>query len=135
MSENQNNDQQQNTQPPQPTHQPQQAPPPPPPSYHQQAPYQQHQPNYNQAGRGKAIASLVLGIISIVFCYLPLVGLVCGIVGLIMASQARREGFNGGMRQGGVVTSIIGIVISSIWTFSWLALGSLFTFGMRWFWF
>ena len=133
MSENQNNDQQQNAQPPQPTHQPQQAPP--PPSYHQQAPYQQHQSNYNQPGRGKAIGSLVLGIISIVFCYMPFVGLVCGIVGLVMASQARREGFNGGMRQGGVVTSIIGIVVSSIWTFSWLALGSLFTFGMRWFWF
>ena len=57
-------------------------------------------------GDEKAIASLVLGIISIVsiFFGLSLIGLICGI---ILGNRARREG-GGGIATAGFVCGIIG---------------------------
>lgn len=87
-----------------------------------QTPYPQHTPypSYGshsyQPGRGKAIASLALGICSIVFSSIPVLGLVLGIIGLAAASMAGREGFVGGMRTGGFVCSLIGTIFSSIFT-------------------
>ena len=48
-------------------------------------------------GDEKAIASLVLGIISIVsiFFGLSLIGLICGIIAIILGNRARREGGGG----------------------------------------
>jgi hypothetical protein len=71
---------------------------------------------YPQAGKGKAIASLVLGICSIVFCWFPVLGLIVGVVGLILAASSKREGYLGGMRTGGLVCSIIGTVFSALYT-------------------
>lgn len=60
-------------------------------------------------GDEKAIASLVLGIVSIVgiFFGLSLIGLICGIVAIILGNQARREG-GGGIATAGFVCGIIG---------------------------
>lgn len=71
----------------------------------------------NIPGRGAAIASLVLGIISVVFWFFgwgALVSVVTGIVGLICATNAKKAGFEGGMRTAGFVLSIIGLVGGAI---------------------
>ena len=66
-------------------------------------------------------AALVLGICSIVFTCL-FVGLVCGIVGLVLAGKglnaynANPSEYNGsGLLNAGKVTSIIGVVFGSIY--------------------
>jgi len=66
-------------------------------------------------GRGLAIASLVLGIISIVLAFImPLfVGFVCGIVGIVLAVQARKKEKTG-MATAGLVCSIIGTIFGAI---------------------
>lgn len=70
-----------------------------------------------QNGKGQAIAALVLGIVSLVCCwegYGALIGLACGVVGLIMASQAKKKGNESTMRKLGFVFSLIGIILSAI---------------------
>lgn len=73
--------------------------------------------NGNDAGKGAATASLVLGIISIVTWFFgmgALVGLITGIIGLICASNAKKAGFVGGMRTAGFVCSLIGVIGSAL---------------------
>jgi len=60
-------------------------------------------------GKGKAILSLVLGIVALVLP-VPFLGLVCGAAGLFMAVSAGREGYVGGLKTAGFVLSIIGII-------------------------
>ncbi|MCR5556402.1 MAG: hypothetical protein K6F75_02445 [Butyrivibrio sp.] len=67
----------------------------------------------NVPGKGAAIASMVLGIVSVVFWFFGLgaiVSVICGIVGLVLASSSKKAGFNGGVRTAGVVLSIIGLI-------------------------
>lgn len=52
---------------------------------------------------GKAVASLVLGIVGTVCCVIG----VCGVVGIILAIMAKKEGNNEGIRTVGFVLSII----------------------------
>lgn len=77
-------------------------------------------------GKSQATTSLVLGIISIVFCWLgfatwvvgSVVALVLGIVGAIMAVKAKKllPPQQSGMATAGLICSIIGIVLSAIFT-------------------
>ena len=73
-----------------------------------------YSPNGNDVpGKGAATASLVLGIISVVCWfagYSSLISVVCGIVGLILASNAKKMGFLGGIRTAGFVLSLIGLI-------------------------
>ena len=81
--------------------------------------------NYNQpVNLPNATAALVLGIISIVgsFCY-GLPGLVCGIIGLVLANKDRKlyreqQGFYSssslGTSNAGRVCSIIGVVLGGL---------------------
>jgi hypothetical protein len=62
-------------------------------------------------GSGKATAALVLGITSIVFMGF---GLILGIIGLVMATSARKDGFVGGTATAGLVLSIVGVVFSGL---------------------
>jgi len=117
-----------------------QAPPayghqPPPPGYGQQ-PYGQQaygQPAYGQQPYGygyaappknnaKAMWGMILGIVSIVFCYL---GVLIGPAGIVLSVMGRKEikRSNGaetgdGMAVAGLITSIVGTVV-------WLALDVL----------
>lgn len=73
--------------------------------------------NNNIPGKGAATASLVLGIISVVlwfFGYSALVSVILGIVGLILADNAKKAGFNGGIRTAGFVLSLIGLIGGAI---------------------
>lgn len=70
-----------------------------------------------EPGKGKAIASLVLGIVACVGCvfgWLSLIAIACGIVGIIMSIMSKNAGYNGGMRTAGLVCSIIGLALSGI---------------------
>lgn len=64
-------------------------------------------------GKGAATTSMVLGIISVVFWFfnvLAFVSVVLGIVGLICAGNAKKAGYEGGIRTAGFVLSLIGLI-------------------------
>lgn len=81
-------------------------------------------------GKDKAITSLVLGIVSVLSCFTgigSIIGLVTGIIGLIFASNAKKEGYYGGIQTGGFVCSLVGLIISClVLIFSIVVLGSIF---------
>ena len=63
-----------------------------------------------------AVASMVLGIVSIVFSFiggLNFVGLVVGIVGLVLVILDKKKAPSG-MATAGIVCSIIGIVLTAL---------------------
>ena len=69
---------------------------------------------------GKAIAALVLGILSLV-CF----GLLAGIPAIILGRMAKQEiaqgnGSGAGLAQGGLVTGIIGTVLSGLGLILWI---------------
>ena len=68
------------------------------------------------SGKGQAITSLVLGILSVVFSFLgiSLLAVICGIIGLLCANSAKKVGFSGGMRTAGFVISIVGLAFGGI---------------------
>ena len=100
--------------------------------------YNPPQPPYSPYGgyqaphpaKGKASASLALGICSLVFAG-PFLGLILGIIGLVMASMARREGFIGGIQTGGFVCSLIGTILGGIMT---VVCAPLLCAGTLWSW-
>lgn len=63
---------------------------------------------------GYAVASLVLGILSIVLCCCYYIGLVCGIVGLVLSVVAKKNGNDEGINKAGLVLNIIGVSIGAI---------------------
>jgi hypothetical protein len=64
-------------------------------------------------GSGKAIASLVLGIVGMVGWCLPIIGLPVTIVGLVLGIMARTSSKRG-MAIAGIVLSIIGLALSVV---------------------
>ena len=79
-------------------------------------PQQNQQPNQQQPADGKAIASLVLGIVALVtvfFGYGALLGLVLSIVGLILGINSRKS-TPSGMATAGVVLNIIALVLCAL---------------------
>lgn len=64
-----------------------------------------------QDSNGLGIAGLILGIGSIVLSWVPFLGLISGIIGLILSIKQRKIIPND-IATGGLVTSIIGIVFS-----------------------
>lgn len=79
---------------------------------------------------GKAVASLVLGICAVVSWFFglgALLGMVLGIVGLVLAGQAKKAGNIEGIRTAGFVCSLIGLIGSSIAVI--IALGAVFALG------
>lgn len=43
---------------------------------------------------GKATAALVLGIISLIGICIPIAGITCGIIAIVLAVLAKKEGFH-----------------------------------------
>ena len=80
--------------------------------------YQNNQGGYNTnsddaPGHGAAVARLVVGIIAVVlwfFGYSAIVSVVLGIIGLVCAGNAKKQGFVGGIRTAGFVLSLIGLI-------------------------
>lgn len=67
--------------------------------------------NGNVPGKGAAIGSLVCGIVSLV---IPYIGLIVAIVGLVLAGNAKKQGFEGGLRTAGFVLSLLGVIFGAI---------------------
>ena len=62
-------------------------------------------PNGDIPGKNKAIASLVLGIISVVlwfFGYSSILSIILGIIGLVLSSKAKEEGYDDNLRMAGL---------------------------------
>lgn len=68
----------------------------------------------NKTKHGFAVASLVLGIVSVVLCCCTWVGIACGIVGLVLAIVARKNGNTETICKAGLILSIIGLALSII---------------------
>lgn len=83
--------------------------------------------NYNNGkvpGKGAAIASMVLGIIAVLlwwFGYSSAISVILGIIGLILASNAKKVGYTGGIRTAGFVLSLIGLIGGAIFFVSCVA--------------
>ena len=61
------------------------------------------------------VASLVTGILSIVFCFIPAIGLILGLIAIITAKK-EPSGQIAGMSAAGLTCGIIGLVICAIIT-------------------
>ena len=88
------------------------------------------QPSQNAGAepeKGKATASLVLGIISLVLwaffssLVFSIIMLVLAIIGLVLAVQAKKAGNTSGVRKGGFVVSIIGVVLGALRLVGWIS--------------
>lgn len=71
--------------------------------------------NYN-SGDSDATVALIVGIISIVMCSSSVLGIGLGILAIIMANKAKRQGSTSGNISAGQICGIIGICLSSIAT-------------------
>lgn len=79
--------------------------------YPQQPVYTVPQP---KPANGMAIASLVLGILSIVCCCAGFFGILPGVIGLILAIICFSKGNKGGMAVAGLVLNIIGVALAVV---------------------
>ncbi len=75
-------------------------------------------PGMSQAepGSGLAIAGLVVGIGSLVFCWIPFLGFLAAIIGIILSAMGRRAVSRRTIAIVGFVLSIIALVIGLIWS-------------------
>lgn len=75
---------------------------------------------------GLAIAGLIMGIFTLIFCWVPVVGFILGILGLIfsIAGIAKKNGGAKGAAIAGLVMTILGAVISIIMFAALLAQGT-----------
>lgn len=87
----------------------------------------QNNTNMPQGSKGLSIASMVLGIVSLVFCCIPYLSIPCSIVGIILGgvSLATKKGGKG-MAIAGLVCSILGIAAYIIL----IAIGASFLSGL-----
>lgn len=96
--------------------------------YVQPAPYPYVVAAPPDAGAGQAVTSLVLGIISIVFTFIPCFGfvaIVTGIIGLIMGILGRKSVTRHGMAVTGIVLSAISLGLSVLFTIFYIGLNIL----------
>lgn len=73
--------------------------------------------NGSQPGQEAAVASLVLGILSVICWFFgssTLLSILFGVLGLLLAGNAKRSGFDGSLRTAGFVLSLIGLIGGSL---------------------
>lgn len=70
-----------------------------------------------------SVISLIMGILSLVFCCCSVLGIIPAIVGIIMANKAKKNGETGGAATAGLVCSIIGLVFGIIVTLFYVIYG------------
>lgn len=86
--------------------------------------------NVNIPGKGAATASLVLGIIAVVlwfFGYSAILSVILGIIGLVCAGNAKKAGYDDGIRTAGFVLSLIGLIGGSVVFISCIACAGALT--------
>lgn len=87
----------------------------------QQPPHPPTPPMANPPGQGLAIASLVIGIVSILFSwssFFAIIFMVTSVVGIVLATSAKKKnaevGLPAGMAMAALVVNIVALVFSSI---------------------
>ena len=73
--------------------------------------------NQNAPAHGKAIASLICGIVGFIFCffgYSAIVSVILGIVGIVLSGKAKKEGNDEAIRKVGFIISIITVIAGII---------------------
>jgi len=74
-----------------------------------------------QGGNGLAVAGLVMGILSLVLFWIPFLGILLGLLGLIFGGigigRANKVGKGKGMAIAGLVMGIIGLLLGLAWIF------------------
>lgn len=68
----------------------------------------------NNNSNGAAVASLVLGIVGICTGWLYGLGCILGIIGLVMASTAKKNNGGSGLATAGLVLSILAVVFGAV---------------------
>ena len=71
-------------------------------------------PDKHNGESGLAIASMILGIISIVLCYFWRISMAAGIAGIVLGTMHNRKYGRCGMSAAGVICGIIGITLTII---------------------
>ena len=74
-------------------------------------------PGGDTPGKNASIASMVCGIIGVgfwFFGYTAIVSVILGIVGLVLASNAKKEGAEGGIQTAGFVLSLLSLIFGAI---------------------
>ena len=78
-----------------------------------------------QPTNGMAIASLVLGIVSVLFVWIPIVGILgtlMAVIGLVLGVLALRQPSGRGLAIGGLVCAGVSMLITAIYVFGFMAL-------------
>ncbi len=78
----------------------------------------------NNQNNGKSTASLVLGIISVVFIFtgsFSFLGMILAVIGLILGIQSQKEYPGDGKAKAGVILSIIGLALCALTFISCIA--------------
>ena len=74
-----------------------------------------------QPGKGLAIASIVMGIISFFLIRFHIVSVAFGLLGILFAALAPSKGCKGGIQVAGLVLSIIGTLFAVLATIAFIA--------------
>ncbi|HJT59559.1 MAG TPA: hypothetical protein VJ761_23825 [Ktedonobacteraceae bacterium] len=101
--------------------------PPPPP-----APQPMYPPVPNQGmfvvptepGRGIALAGFILGLVSIFTSWIPFLGMIVSIVGIILSAMGQRSISRKGLAIAGLILSILTLIVALILTIAILASAS-----------
>lgn len=70
--------------------------------------------NMKKPAGGLGIAALVLGIVSLVFCWIWFISIICGLVGLVLGIVAIAQKRKLGMPLTGAILSLVGIILSIV---------------------
>lgn len=80
----------------------------------------------------KALTGMILGIISVVICWLPIIGLALGITSLVLSvkgNKTAKETNNGkGFAIAGISCGSVGIVLNVIYSFVWILYIAIFKY-------
>lgn len=99
------------------------------PQYQQQPQYTAPPQGSMQENKGKGTASMVCGILGLIFCWVPFLGLILTIVAVSLYASSRKDGPSG-MATAGLVCGIIGMIVAIIVTIvSIVALAFVGTIG------
>ena len=69
--------------------------------------------NHDVPGKGAATGSMVCGIISVVLWFFGMTAIgsvILGVIGLVLAGNAKKAGYTGGSQTAGFVLSLIGLI-------------------------
>lgn len=80
-------------------------------------------------GENLATASMICGIISLVFIffnYSTIVGMILAIIAIVLSVNAKKSGYTGGMQKAGLILGIISVALNALMFISCVICAGLF---------